>query len=85
MRFGNTKGEILVKKAFLGLIWGFLGQFGNQTPHPPIFGKVYPNKNWLFFGTFPLIKKDELADRKSVGLGLGLGGIEGDKYQLTSS
>ena len=45
MRFGNTKGEIRVKK---GDFRGDLGQFGNQPPHPPIFGKV---KKKCFFSS----------------------------------
>ena len=43
VRFGNTKGEIQVKKGdFRGDLRGFWGVwtlFGNQPPHPPIFGK----------------------------------------------
>ena len=44
VRFGNTKGEIRVKKG--GVIWIW---FGNQPPHPPIFGKSFPTKN-VFWG-----------------------------------
>ena len=51
MRFGNTKGEIWVKKAIFGVVWAW---FGNQPPHPPIFGKDFPPKKH-FFKTFPVV------------------------------
>ena len=45
VRFGNTKGEIWVKKAIFGVVWAW---FGNQPPHPPIFGKVFLKKKTFF-------------------------------------
>ena len=56
MRFGRTKGEILVDKGdfqgdFLLLrVWSL---FGNQPPHPPTFGKNFSKNTfffWFFFG-----------------------------------
>ena len=48
VRFGKTKGEIRLKKGDfrgdLGGFWGVWTLFGNQTPHPLIFGKTFPNK-----------------------------------------
>ena len=57
--------EIRVKKG--GVIWGFLGRFVNQPPHPPIFGKVFPKKRFYFWGA-PLYG----ACQKNVDLGLGM-------------
>ena len=34
------KGSFLKKRRF----WGVLDRFGNQPPHPPIFGKDLPKK-----------------------------------------
>ena len=45
VRFGNTKGEIQVKKR---RIWVFFLGGGNQPPHPPNFGKVVPKRNFHF-------------------------------------
>ena len=70
MRFGNTKGEILVKRAIFRVIF-FLGGGGRfwKPPQPPIFGTVFPKKNgFIFFGA-PLKwlgEKASLAQRKEI-------------------
>ena len=44
VRFGNTKGEIRVKK-------GEFRGFGNQPPHPPIKGKVKKDKDDNYYNS----------------------------------
>ena len=41
------------KGRFSGWFCGVRGRFGNQPPHPPIFGKVFPKK-LFFWGGLPL-------------------------------
>ena len=47
VRFGNTKGEIQVKKKVA--IGGF-GGVGNQPPHPPKIWESFPKKISFIFG-----------------------------------
>ena len=42
------------KRRFSGWFWGVWGRFGNQTPHPPIFGKVFSKITGFIFGGLPL-------------------------------
>ena len=59
VRFVKSKGEIWVEKGdFRGDFEGFWGVwtlFGNQSPHPPTFGRDLPKKTFFFFDTFPKI------------------------------
>ena len=64
VRFGRTKGEILVEKGDfwgdLGWFWGVWTLFGNQPPHPPTFGRNLPKKNvfcLFIFWRGPLARK----------------------------
>ena len=57
VRFGNTKGEIRVKKGDFPVIWIFLGVWTLSLLENHIwitFGKTFPKK--AFFGTFPNTK-----------------------------
>ena len=57
VRFGNTKGEIRVKKGDFPVIWIFLGVWTLSLLENHIwitFGKTLPKK--AFFGTFPNTK-----------------------------
>ena len=36
--------------------------FGKQPPHPPTFGKDFPKKNVVFFGSFPKEKAVSFKD-----------------------
>ena len=67
MRFGNTEGEIRVKKWFSGWFRGFWGGLWIRHLTHPYLGKFFQKKRFYFWGA-PLYG----ACQKNVDLGLGM-------------